>query len=118
MRRDLGFALLLPLMLIGPSVPLQAHAILLSAVPAPNATVHAGTLEVQLRFNSRIDVQRSRLMLVRPGGAEQRISADQPLPDSLKSALTKLEPGSYILRWQVLAEDGHITRGELPFRVQ
>ena len=25
--------------------------------------------------------------------------------------------GSYVMRWQVLAEDGHITRGDIPFQV-
>jgi len=119
MKRHLSFALpLLLLLLIGPSAPLKAHAILLSADPAPNATVHRGTVEVHLRFNARIDARRSRLTLVNPAGGENRVSVNQPQADSLKSALPKLEPGSYILRWQVLAEDGHITRGELPFRVQ
>jgi methionine-rich copper-binding protein CopC len=28
-----------------------------------------------------------------------------------------LLPGEYRLRWQVLASDGHITRGEIPFAV-
>jgi methionine-rich copper-binding protein CopC len=28
-----------------------------------------------------------------------------------------LAPGDYRLRWQVLAYDGHITRGEIPFTV-
>jgi methionine-rich copper-binding protein CopC len=26
--------------------------------------------------------------------------------------------GAYVLRWQVLATDGHITRGKVPFRVE
>jgi methionine-rich copper-binding protein CopC len=117
MKRHLSFALPL-LLLIGPTALLEAHAILLSADPAPNATVHAGTVQVHLRFNARIDARRSRLTLINPGRGENRVSVDQPQADSLKSALPKLEPGSYILRWQVLAEDGHITRGELPFRVQ
>jgi hypothetical protein len=28
-----------------------------------------------------------------------------------------LTPGVYVLRWQVLAIDGHITRGDVPFTV-
>jgi methionine-rich copper-binding protein CopC len=28
-----------------------------------------------------------------------------------------LAAGAYRLRWQVLASDGHITRGEIPFTV-
>ena len=26
-------------------------------------------------------------------------------------------PGRYVVRWQVLAIDGHITRGDVPFTV-
>ena len=29
-----------------------------------------------------------------------------------------MKAGDYVLRWQVLATDGHITRGELHFRVR
>jgi methionine-rich copper-binding protein CopC len=64
MKRHLSFALPL-LLLIGPTALLEAHAILLSADPAPNATVHAGPVQVHLRFNARIDARRSRLTLVR-----------------------------------------------------
>jgi len=39
-------------------------------------------------------------------------------PASLDTRLTGLRAGEYKLRWQVLASDGHITRGEIPFRVQ
>jgi methionine-rich copper-binding protein CopC len=53
-----------------------------------------------------------------PGGQERLVAADQSSPGMLTSELSKLEPGSYILRWQVLAEDGHITRGQLAFRAQ
>jgi hypothetical protein len=28
-----------------------------------------------------------------------------------------LIPGAYVVRWQVLAVDGHITRGDVPFTV-
>jgi len=116
MRNALGFAFLLGVLLIvSLPAPLKAHAILLSATPAPNDTVHGKAVQVQLRFNARIDAKRSRLTLVLPGGELRPLAADQPMPDTLTSALSQLTPGSYILRWQVLAEDGHISRGEVPF---
>ena len=34
------------------------------------------------------------------------------------SKLTGLKPGAYAIRWQVLAPDGHISRGEIPFVCQ
>jgi hypothetical protein len=119
MRNTLGPILALSgLFFFFPLVPLRAHAILLSAAPASNATVNGAAVQVQLRFNARIDARRSRLILVLPGGEERSLTAAQPSPDILTSEVSKLEPGSYILRWQVLAEDGHITRGQVPFRTQ
>jgi hypothetical protein len=53
-----------------------------------------------------------------PGGGERVLVVDQPSPDTVRSDVAQLMPGQYLLRWQVLAEDGHITRGELPFRTQ
>jgi hypothetical protein len=37
--------------------------------------------------------------------------------DILSAKASNLPPGDYRLRWQVLASDGHITRGEIPFSV-
>jgi copper resistance protein C len=42
----------------------------------------------------------------------------QPLPDTLSATGHKLAKGAYVLRWQVLSSDGHITRGEVPFQVE
>ena len=39
-------------------------------------------------------------------------------PDLLQGLLPPLAPGRYRLRWQVLALDGHITRGDIPFTIQ
>jgi methionine-rich copper-binding protein CopC len=119
MRKILGPVLALSaLLLLYPLVPLYGHAILLSASPASNQVVQGAAVEVQLRFNARIDAARSRLVLALPGGRERLLSANQPSPDTLTSEVSGLVPGPYILRWQVLAQDGHITRGLVPFRAQ
>jgi methionine-rich copper-binding protein CopC len=79
--------------------------------------VHAGHLDVTLRYNSRIDAPRSKLTLIRPDGSAQRLdSSGADTPDVLKTALD-LPPGDYTIRWQVLATDGHITRGDVPFTI-
>jgi len=97
---------------------LDGHAILRSTVPASNEIVHGATVHVRLQFSSRIDVKRSRLILLLPSGSERVLVVDQPSPDTVRSEVAQLVPGRYLLRWQVLAEDGHITRGELPFGTQ
>ena len=119
MRNALGPVLALGgLLLFHPLVPLYAHAILLSASPASNEVVHGAVVQVHLRFNARIDAVRSKLVLALPDGRERLLSASQPSPDTLRSEVSGLAPGLYCLRWQVLAEDGHITRGLVPFRAQ
>jgi methionine-rich copper-binding protein CopC len=97
----------------------QAHAIVLSAAPAQRETVAGPNVPVILRFNSRVDAKRSRLILVTPGGEQRTLAiTEAPAGDSLVSEAKDLKSGAYILRWQVLAADGHITRGELPFTVK
>ena len=95
-----------------------AHAILVESAPAANSTVHGPNLAVRLKFNSRIDGSRSKLTLMRPDGSSDALKIqEQSSPDALASEATALKPGAYRIRWQVLAADGHITRGEIPFTV-
>ena len=97
----------------------SAHAILVSSTPNFNAVLSGPGMVVKLRFNSRIDAARSRLILVEPDGRQHPLVIDKTSPpDSLLSEAKDLKPGAYILRWQALAEDGHITRGEVPFRIR
>ncbi len=99
-------------------LPVLAHAVVVTAQPALDQQVPAGPLDVRLEFNSRIDKERSRLQLTLPDGTR----TDVPIvPDGEPNVLTAQVPslgsGAYTLRWQVLAVDGHITRGDIPFTV-
>ena len=97
----------------------RGHAILLSATPGANQVLTGPDTEVKLRFNSRVDQARSVLILVTPGGKQRKLAvAEHSAPNLLDAAVKGLKSGSYLLRWQVLAVDGHITRGEVPFRVR
>jgi methionine-rich copper-binding protein CopC len=98
-----------------------AHAIIIESQPAPNAMIRATETPLQLRFNSRIDVKRSRVTVSGPGRASAPSSVqldETDQPDRMVGRLAGLRPGDYKIRWQVLAVDGHITRGEIPFRVE
>jgi hypothetical protein len=117
--RSLCRAAVLAAMLVGlEPIAARAHAIVVSSVPAPGAVVHSATAEVVVRFNSRIDRVRSRLLIVRADGSTTTLALkDAPGPDTLAATVDTLPPGAYRLRWQVLAIDGHITRGDIPFTV-
>ena len=43
--------------------------------------------------------------------------ARQASPDTLQTHAAGLKPGAYKLQWQVLASDGHMSKGEIPFTV-
>jgi len=95
-----------------------AHAIIVESTPQVNGVVTGPRLEVKLRFNERVDGGRSRLTLVSPDGASHTIRlSQQASPDLLLATVPNLVPGKYQLRWQVLAGDGHITQGTIPFTV-
>lgn len=95
-----------------------AHALLVASTPSIHGTVHGPGLAIDLKFNSRVDGVRSQLTLVLPGGTTNALPLDtQPAPAELASH-ANLQPGAYTLRWQAVAADGHITRGEIPFKVQ
>ncbi len=98
--------------------PAAAHAVLLESSPPLNSSVLGPNVPVKLRFNVRIDAIRSRLTLLRPDGSAQALEISKQSPaDTLSAEATGLPAGAYRLRWQVLASDGHITRGEIPFTV-
>ena len=95
----------------------QAHAILLESQPSASRSVAAGHVDIRLRFNSRIDAGRSRLTLTRPDHTQAVLPAQADGAGNVLTAAADIAPGAYSLRWQVLAIDGHITRGDVPFTV-
>lgn len=86
----------------------QAHAILLS--------FKVDGQDVVLHYNGRVDVLRSKVTLLTsdlkdPQKLESGAGED---PASLKVHLGEVPAGSYVLRWEVLSVDGHISRGDQP----
>lgn len=105
----------------------KAHAILEESQPAAGSSVPSGTIALKFRYNSRIDRTRSRLTLTGPGQtgpgqarpAQTKIALpiDPDGPPDLLTSTFRATPGDYVVRWQVLAVDGHITRGDVAFSV-
>jgi len=111
--------LLLTLVLTVAGIQLEGHAILKSSSPANGGSVTSPDVPVKLIFNVRVDAARSKLQLVMPDASIVELPVVKwSSPDTLVSKLTGLKPGTYAIRWQVLAPDGHISRGEIPFTVK
>ncbi len=95
-----------------------AHAILVRSSPADEAVVHGRNVNLTLDYNSRIEVSRCTVTLTRPGGQSVPIRMeDSTKPTELKAVARGLPNGKYTIHWQVLASDGHITRGDVAFTV-
>jgi methionine-rich copper-binding protein CopC len=117
-HRDWKLGLLALFLIMGATTSLWAHAILKESTPKLNSSVKGPDFAITLRYNVRIDGGRSRVRLVSPDGTVSTLKlADQASPDTLQTHAAGLKPGAYKLQWQVLASDGHMSRGEIPFTV-
>ena len=112
--------LLILLLVAGATQICLAHAILMESTPKINSTVQGPDLDITLRFNVRIDGSRSRILLVAEDGTSTtRLTlAKQSKPDILQMHASGLKPGAYKLQWNVLAADGHMSKGYVPFTVK
>jgi methionine-rich copper-binding protein CopC len=112
-----GIAALAALLAAGSLI--EGHAILKESSPAANTTVAGPDVSITLKYNVRVDSARSKIQLSRPDESVTELPlAKQVSPDTLSSKATGLAPGAYKIQWQVLAPDGHITRGVVPFSVK
>jgi methionine-rich copper-binding protein CopC len=94
----------------------SAHAILKESTPPDRGSIAPGERTVTMRYNSRIDHARSRLTLDGTN-AQMVLPLDQDSPADALVTKVNLTPGSYVVHWQVLAIDGHLTRGDVHFTV-
>jgi copper resistance protein C len=116
-RRFLALSIGMALLTALPG-PAAAHAILLDSAPALGSRVKAGKVAFHLRYNSLIDQRRSRLTLTLPDKTTKVLPIAQNDAQDVLISQAELAPGAYSLRWQVLAVDGHITRGDIGFTVE
>ena len=122
MLRPAAPVLLLALVLtLGPAREAAAHAIVLESSPVHDAVLSQAPRQVTLRFNSRIEKRFTRVTLAVADRAAVPVALPEPddsaTPDRLTIPLGPLGPGVYVLRYRVLAVDGHVTEGALRFTV-
>ena len=115
-------AILCVVISVGPSEPAAAASqpsIIAESTPAPNATVTASELAIDIHFKTKIDHQHSRLVLVLPNERLLDLPPNMTAaPDHLLGRASSLTPGSYILRWQALPIGKKLVKGEIPFTVK
>ena len=99
----------------------SAHAIVLESSPAPGAVLAQAPAQITLRFNSKLERRFARLTLAtgnQPPAPVTPAGEDPATADRLVIPVHSLAPGDYVLRYRVLAVDGHITEGALRFTVE
>ena len=97
-----------------------AHAIILESEPAAGAKLVEPPARIYLRFNSKLEKRLSRVTLASADGRPVPLPAvaeGGEMPDRIVLPLGKLPAGAYVVRYKVLAADGHITEGALRFAV-
>lgn len=109
-----------PLVLLTVS-PVSPHAIVLESTPVHDAVLERPPGQVTLRFNSKIEKRFTRITLAAGDRPPALVALpgddDASPPDRIVIPLSPLAPGVYVLRYRVLAVDGHITEGALRFTV-
>ncbi len=110
--------LLAPALLTAASRRAAAHAVLLYSIPVANSVISVGQTTFTLRFNTRVDAARSRLTLLATDGTQTVLTTLPAGEPDVLSAVAIVNEGGQNLRWQVLAADGHITRGEIAFKAE
>ncbi len=95
-----------------------AHAILIDSTVCQDARLTESPKNISLRLNSRIEHGLSRFTLERNGGQEViSLQAEPQGPDRILVQMPALASGTSVLRYRVLAADGHITEGVLRFHL-
>ncbi len=97
----------------------EAHAELVSAYPAPGATLDATPPEIRLTFSERIG-PGSRIQLFGPQfrlvpGVQSGL--DPAAPEQLRAFPPQLAPDTYTVQWTAVSADGHEVSGSYAFAV-
>jgi len=122
MARMLGAAaaLLAAVILLSAPGTAAAHALVIESRPPAGAKLTESPAEIYLRFNSKLEKRLSHVTISTEKGKPVAlpIAADgHDRPDRLVLPVAPLAPGNYLVRYKVLAVDGHITEGILRFSV-
>ncbi len=101
-----------------------AHAIVIDSFPAEGATLSQPPAHVILRFNAKIIPALAVVNLTTGSGKKIALphvsdkSTFDASADRLVVTLPHLVKGSYVIRYKVLATDGHATLGILHFNIR
>lgn len=99
--------------------PASAHAALVRANPAKDATV-APLRSVRLEFNGHIETRFSTVQVVSASG--QKVAGESAVGSDNRTLTATLgqplSPGTYRVEWRIVSADGHRMQGDYGFTVR
>lgn len=118
MARFLGWTASLAVALLAGTPVAFAHAMLMHSTPADQAVVRSHQVDIALDYDSRIEARRCTVKVTDAAGKPVAVQMERSAkPSELNAVAHDLANGKYQIHWQVLASDGHITRGDVTFTV-
>lgn len=101
------------------AAPAAAHPALVSSDPADGYALATSPKELLLRFSQPVQPAARPLQLVRDGEASIPLLVDQEDGGAVLRGVLDgpLERGRYVVRYDVVARDGDVLRGEIRFTV-
>lgn len=95
-----------------------AHAVVTdTSLNVTNIASNIST-QIQLTFNSKIELDLSQILLVSAGDKMQLLHAKNgKRPGTIKIDLPPLKPGEYALKLKIFASDGHLSEDLVRFNV-
>jgi methionine-rich copper-binding protein CopC len=93
-----------------------AHAHLRKAVPADGGVVSVAPKNIVLSFSE--PARLTACWIQKGTAAKEKIDGLATAPaQEISVAVPPLGPGSYVLSWRVVGDDGHIVPGEIHFTI-
>jgi methionine-rich copper-binding protein CopC len=100
------------------SVP---HITLDASAPEDEQVVEGDVTEVRLFFSGAPLMRGASVRIVNSSRRLQRSTPPKADPDDPKQVAVQLDPplppGSYVVQWRCIADDGHVMRGDFTFEV-
>lgn len=110
-------ALGLALAAAGAPRPAAAHAALTAADPAPDALLATPPEAVALTFSEEVTAAGPGITVIAPSGKSASRGPARAQGRRLTVEVAAAAEGTYLVRWQVIAEDTHPARGSFAFSV-
>lgn len=119
--RPVAVGAVLVAVLLGLATPAAAHSSLLRSTPQRGASLPTRPAEVRLVFDSEVAAAFSRVTLTTPTQASTRLAVrvrGNLLTATVPPRLPPATAGSWVLRYRVVATDGHPIGGVVRFEVR